>query len=227
MNIRIVIPLWKRPRVTRFCFEGLKKLQKESKHELKVTCVISEKCYEVLCKAYGFDFVYAENNPLGAKINTGVKRALEFEFDYLMMMNSDNIIEARLIDEVYEPFFEINAFFGIDKVTYVNFYTKEAREYSYEFSVLGIGKMIRRDAVEKAFKCLGELYRSSLNKGLDDTMMDNLIRVGVYPRMVKYKGMLAMDFKSEVNIWPWEHFKNKGKEVCYKVESDAVSLTDG
>jgi hypothetical protein len=223
LKIRIVIPLWKRPLVTRFCFDGLVKLIRDSKHELKVTCVISEKYYEVVCKAYGFEYVYAENDPLGAKINKGIIHALSHEWDYLMIMNSDDIIKADLINKYYEPFFEsLNPFFGVDKVTYVNFYTKEAREFQYEFTVLGIGKCIRRDVVEKM---RGKLYRPLLNRCLDDTMMDNVIAAGYYPTFVKYQGMLAMDFKSETNIWPWERFKNRGIAVCYKQEeSGEVSL---
>lgn len=210
-----MIPLWKRPLVTKFCFDELIKLISESKHDIKVTCAISESYYEVVCKAFGFGVVHAENNPLGTKINTGIKKALESEFDYLMMMNSDNVIKRELIDDVYEPFFEsLNPYFGIDRVTYVNFGTTDARDFSYEFSVLGIAKMLRRDVVELAVKAGGP-YNPLRNKGLDDGMMDNLIHLKVFPTMVKYKGQLAMDFKSETNIWPWDHFKNKGKAVCY------------
>lgn len=219
MKIQIVIPLWKRPEVTQYCFDGLLKLIDESKHEIKVLCVISEPEYIKTCEDYGFNWIAADNKPLGQKINNGVKAALNYEWDYLMMMNSDDIVKAKLIDEYYQPFFEKkDSFFGIEKVTYVNFHTKEAREVKYNYSVLGIGKCIRRDVVELAFKKLGELYRSELNKCLDDTMMDNLIKLKVFPKMVQYDGMLAMDFKSEVNIWPWEHFKNKGKEVCFTQE---------
>ena len=200
--------------VTRFCFDGLVKLIRDSKHEIKVTCVISEKYYEVVCRAYGFDFVHAENKPLGAKINKGIEHALKNEFDYLMMMNSDDVIDSELTDKYYEPFFEsLNPFFGIDKVTYVNFYSKEAREFKYDFSVLGIGKCIRWDIVASL---KGELYNPNQNRGLDDGMMDNVIQAGYYPTFVKYDGMLAMDFKSDINIWPWEKFKNQGTEVCYK-----------
>jgi len=178
--------------------------------------VISEKYYEVVCKAYGFDFVYAENNPLGAKINTGIIHSLTNEYDYLMMMNSDDIIKAELLDKYYEPFFEsLNPFFGIDKVTYVNFDTKEAREFSYEYTVLGIGKCIRRDIV---LSMKGSLYPERLNKCLDDNMMDIMISNKVYPSFAKYEGQLAMDFKSETNIWPWSKFKNRGTAVCYKHE---------
>lgn len=217
MNIQIVIPLWKRPEVTKFCFDGLKKLIAESKHDFRVLCVISESEYIKVCDEYGFNWIYADNNPLGEKINKGIKRALEFKgWDYLMMMNSDDVIKAKLVDEVYQPFFESKEkFFGISSVTYVNFYTKEARQFDYEYSVLGIGKCIRRDVVDMM---KGNLYRPELNKCLDDTMMDNLMRQKVYPRMVRYEGMLAMDFKSDVNIWPWEKFKDRGKVVEYVAE---------
>lgn len=214
MKIQVVIPLWKRPEVTKFCFDNLKKLIGETKHELRVLCVLSEADYIPVCDRYGFNWIYADNNPLGSKINKGLKRALEFKgWEYLMMMNSDDVIKAELLDKWYEPFFESRAkFFGISQVTYVNFYTKEAVDFDYEFSVLGIGKMISRDVVEQMN---GELYPANLNRCLDDNMMDNLMRIKVFPRMVRYKGQLAMDFKSEVNIHPWEKFKDKGKPVEY------------
>lgn len=214
MKIRIVIPLWKRQEVTRFCFDGLKKLIAETEYEIGVTCVLSEPEYVKMCDEYDFGWVYHKNEPLGEKINAGIKNALKHKFDYLMMMNSDDIIKAELLNKYYKPFFEsLTPFFGISKVTYVKFGTEEAREFNYDYSVLGIGKCIRRDVVELLG---GALYRPDLNRCLDDTMMDNLMKVRVYPTIVRYEGQLAMDFKSDVNIWPWEKFENKGKKVCYK-----------
>ncbi len=201
-----------------------------SKHEIGVTCVISEDYYEAICFKYGFEWIHADNDPLGAKINTGIKKALKHEFDYLMMMNSDDVIDHRLIDEVYEPFFD-KPFFGIDRVTYVNFYTGEAVNMEYKFSCLGIGKMISRDLVEKM---KGDLYPPELNRCLDDNMMDRVIRSqGIMPKFVKYEGQIAWDFKSETNIWPWDKFKDKKRveldkrfAECFKVKSDAGNLIE-
>lgn len=216
MKIQVVIPLWKRPEVTKVCFDGMVKLIAESKHEIKVLCVISEQSYIRTCHDYGFNWIYADNNPLGAKINKGIKRALESKWDYLMMMNSDDVVKTKLIDEYYQPFFDREEkFFGISRVTYVNFYTNEARDFDYDCSVLGIAKCVRRDVVEQL---KGELYASELSKFLDDNMFDRMLKIKVIPQMVKYEGMLAIDFKSETNIWPWDHFKNKGKAVEYVVQ---------
>jgi len=215
LKIRIVIPTWKREAVTRFCFDELVKMIPKSKHEIKVTCAISEDSYRDICDEYGFEYVFVENDPLGKKINAGIKKALESEWDYLMMMNSDDVIDVSLLDEDYDQHLG-KALFGVNRVTYVNFLTKEARDFTYSFSCLGIAKMIRRDVVEKA---KGNLYRPELNRCLDDTMMDNLIHSqNILPVLVQYEGQKAWDFKSEVNIWSWDHFKNRGKEVCYSHE---------
>lgn len=221
MKIRVVIPLWKRPEVTVFCFGGMQRLIAESKHEIKVSCVLSEPEFIPLCESYGFNWIFENNDPLGHKINTGIRSTLKFEYDYLMMMNSDDIVKAELLDRYYEPFFEsLNPYFGVDKVTYVNWATKEAKEVKYDFSVLGIGKMVHRSIVDKLN---GHVYPYHLNKGLDDHMMDRMISIKVSPTFVQYEGMLAMDFKSEVNIWKWEHFANKGKSVCYKPKLEEVN----
>ncbi len=213
MKIRVVIPLWKRPEVTRFCFDGMLRLIAESKHEIDVTCVLSEAEFTFMCDEYGFEWVFEENIPVGNKINTGIRATLRHEYDYLMMMNSDDVVKTELIDKYYDPFFEsLNPYFGVDKVTYVNFGTKEAREFKYDYSVLGIAKMVRRDIVD-TFK--GNLYNERLSKGLDDHFMDRMISIKVYPTFVQYEGQLAMDFKSDVNIWSWDHFKNRGKIVEY------------
>jgi hypothetical protein len=189
----------------------------ESKHDYKVTCVISEREYIDVCHDYGFNYVYAFNNPLGAKINIGIKETLKTSYDYLMIMNSDNVVKSELIDTWYkfdEPFF------GVNRVTYVNFETKDAVDFTYDFSVLGVAKMIRRDFAEHA-----NLYRPDLNRCLDDTMMDRMIKFGAFPKIIKYDGQLCYDFKSETNIHKWDEFKDRGTKVCYSLKSEFENAT--
>lgn len=208
--------------MTRFCLGELKKIKSE--HEIAVTCVISEEEYKEYCQAEKFDWIWTENDPLGKKINQGVKGALAHEFDYLMVMNSDNVFHEDLL-KVYEPFFEKrNPYFGINRITYVNFYTRQARDFEYEYAVLGACKCLRRDVVEQAMAA-GYLYPPEKNRGLDDGMMDNMIHnLGVYPTIVRYEGQKVWDFKSEENIWNWDFFKDKGKAVEYQ---DCISRSQG
>jgi hypothetical protein len=211
----------------------------ETKHQIDVLCVLSEPEYIEVCHEFGFRWIFAQNDPLGDKINAGVKKALSYNPDYIMIMNSDSVVKAELLDVWYQPYFDNkDEFFGVDTVTYIDSKTNQAKEVFYDFTILGVAKMMRADTVNRCFKKTGELYRAHVNKGLDHTMMDNLMRIEsmdhpgkrVSPKMVKYKGQLVFDIKSEVNIWPFEHFDKKGKkvetELCYKVKSDAENLTE-
>ncbi len=187
-------------------------------HDVNVLCVISETSYVEMCEEFGFNCVAYKNDPVGEKINFGIKHALEYyQFDYLMMMNSDSVIKPELF-KVYQSYMnELEPFFGVNKVTFVNFYTNEAQDYLYEFSIIGPGKMIHRSVVEKMG---GDIYRP-LNKCLDDTLMDNILKVAkVGGKIVSYDGQLVYDVKSDVNIHPWEKFKGKQveNELCCKVE---------
>lgn len=217
MKIRIVIPCWKRPEITKFCFGELKKLQQISRHTLDVLCIISEDDYIPICESLGFDWLMYKNNPLGEKINAGIKKSLDYKWDYLMTMNSDSVIREELFDFYEEYFKRDEKYFGVDTVYFLDSKSGECRKYLYNFTILGVAKCIRRDVVESM---KGNLYRNDLNSCLDNTMMDNMIKAGAYPKIVKYKGQLVFDVKSEVNIWPFSHFEKKGEkvesELCYR-----------
>jgi hypothetical protein len=194
------------------------------KHDVSVLCVISEPEYMDMCRAYGFNFVAFPNDPVGKKINSGIKYALEhYKFDYLMMMNSDTVINPKLFSDYYDELISKQVqFFGVNKVTFVNFYTDEAVEYEYMGSILGCGKMISRSLVERAFNERGKLYEPLLNRALDDTMYDNIMDLGVRAVFVEYEGQLVYDLKSDVNIHPWEKFANRGKKVTNELCSKAA-----
>lgn len=223
MKIKIVIPVWRRPEITKFCFGKLKELIREvEEHELSVLCVISEDSYKEICEEFGFEYLMYPNDPLGKKLNAGCLYALSSEPDYIMTMNSDSVVKKELFD-YYRPYFERrDKYFGVDRVTFVDSVSNEARDYTYEFTILGVAKCMRSDVVEECFRILGYLYLPDQNRGLDNKMMDNLIHIKAWPQMVKYPGQLVFDVKSEVNIWPFEHFQNKGtkveSELCYKAE---------
>ncbi len=222
MKIAVVIPLWKRKEITEFCFKHLLSLiEGVDEHEFEVVCVVSEDYWPSICEKYGFEWLYCPNDPLGRKINAGVLYALTLEPDYVMMMNSDSVIRKELFDH-YRPFFEKREkYFGVDRVTFLDSKTNRGKDYTYEFTILGVGKMMRADVIRSHFNSGKNLYPNERNRGLDNAMMDNMIQAKIWPVMVSYPGQLVFDVKSEVNIWPWDHFENRGTEVipelCYKI----------
>ena len=110
-----------------------------------------------------------------------------------MMMNSDDIIKAELLDKWYQPLFDKKTdFFGISKVTYVKFGTWEARLVEYGHAILGIGKCLRREVVERM---KGELYPAELNRLLDDNMLTKMMRAGVGHAL--HAGLDALAFDAQ------------------------------
>jgi hypothetical protein len=223
MKIQIVIPLYRRHDVTRVCFDYLKAMiEAVPQHEFSVLCVSDEIEYYELCRSYGFEHIAFKNDPLGEKINFAIKWALERnEWDYLMTMNSDSVINPKLFFDYYDELFGVSEFFGVSRVTYVNFYTDEAVDFEYHFSILGVARCMSRDLV-KRFDEIGGMYEGFRNKGLDDSVLFNSRKLNVKPTFVQYEGQLVYDLKSDVNIHPWEKFADKGlkvtNELCCKVE---------
>ena len=192
----------------------------EIDHECSVLCVVSTDEDNEVCKAFGFETLFYPNDPLGRKLNAGCLLALTDSPDYLMTMNSDSVVRKELFD-YYKPYFERREkYFGVDRLTFVDSQTGQAKDYTYDFTILGVAKCIRADVVAESFHALGCFYPDNQNRGLDNKMMDNMIRIKAWPVMVQYGGQLVFDVKSEINIWPYSHFKNRGKEVkselCYK-----------
>jgi hypothetical protein len=223
MKLQIVIPLWQRPEVTKVCFDNLKELIASIKHDVKVLCVISEPEYMDMCMAYGFEYVAFKNDPLGDKINFGIKWALERnEWDYLMTMNSDSVVNPKLFFDYYDDLFGVHEFFGVSRVTYADFKEGDAYDMEYHFSVLGVARCTSRKLVERFFNEVGEFYQGQRNRGLDDSVLYNLRKLNVKPYIIQYEGQLVYDLKSEVNIHSMDKFRKIGvpveNELCYKAE---------
>ena len=80
--ILILLPIWKREKITEIVLSNLYELKK--KRNIDVLCVVSEQWAKIKAFEYGFKFIESENFPVGTKMNNGIKEALRFDFDYLM-----------------------------------------------------------------------------------------------------------------------------------------------
>lgn len=102
MKIKALILLWQRPKITEICFQGVKRLEKEG---VEPICIYSDKDNKKLVKDYGFEGYYHVNKPLGNKLNYGLKKALETEWDYFTQIGSDDLVRNELFD-IYKPYVE-------------------------------------------------------------------------------------------------------------------------
>ena len=140
MKIKALIALWQRPEITRICFEGVKRL---AKFGVEPICIYSDKENEKLVKEFGFEGYYFDNDPLGKKLNFGLKKALESEWDYFTQIGSDDLISDKLF-EIYERYFERKELaFGVNVVHFYNMLTGEAAE-GYSSYPFGCMRMLHR-----------------------------------------------------------------------------------
>lgn len=211
--IMILLPIWEREKITELCLDNLHELKKE--YDIDVICVVSEQWAKIKAFERGFKYVEVENFPLGNKMNKGIEYALRFEFDYLMNLGSDDLIDGRLF-ELYKPYIEEKRkVFGVNKVTFFDSKTKEVKRFDYKH-MIGAGRMIRKDILQK----YSPIYTPEKNKCLDDNSASNMY--GVQFNEIDCEDDLIIDVKSEQNIWSFEYFKGEISDISTLKVSDNI-----
>ncbi|MGR3220866.1 MAG: hypothetical protein ACUZ8H_13770 [Candidatus Anammoxibacter sp.] len=148
-KILIYLAVWKRPEITEICFKGIQRLKQYNPHlyRINTVAVVSEGWAKKLCDKYGIKWVYAENDPLGAKLNTGMDYVMEQDFDYLMTLGSDDLIDNKLL-EIYRPYMDKGTeIFGTDKVCFVE--GNKAKMVDYNLTIAGAGRFIKKTILQK------------------------------------------------------------------------------
>lgn len=218
MQILTYIPVWKRPEITRLCYESLQRTYSIAPDWLKFQTVIvaSNKEDAALAQEYGFDVFMFDNKPVGRKFNRGLEYALEaHNWDYLFQLNSDDILSVDFWT-LLTPYIERKMFFfGVDRVYFYDSVTKDMREFNYS---MGCGiRFIRRDIVERAGfiekneEEVFELWPNNINAGLDNASSAHVLsRANKMQYMCRTERMnrpVVVDIKSETNIHPFSEFK--------------------
>lgn len=205
MKILFVTQLWKRPEVTRLCFESLRKIPNTD-----ILAVISEDSMVPLCEEYSVKWTYCENLPLGHKHNHALTESLKHEWDYMINVGSDDIVSPKILD-AYKPFFKNKIpFFGLSKMHFFGNGKLIRHHYEANYSVYGAGRAISRKMLEE-FVVNGEvkLYEPELNKGLDRSSQDIAYLKGFQPETYTGAEPLLVDIKTKVNIWGIKHYEEK------------------
>lgn len=208
------VAVWKRPEITEICFMGISRLRRVGIHDVSALAVISETSMIDLCVKYGVDYVMHKNYPLGEKKNAGLKRALEKGFDYLIDIGSDDLLKDEFLS-LYP--FEKDVY-GLRDFVMMNSETGECRRLNDRDARFGVGRAISRRAVES----LGKLWNDNQNHGLDNWSEFELAKAGFLGTNIRSEEPLAIDIKSEVNLWPFNYLM--GAE--YPLDSILQGLSD-
>lgn len=199
-KILILLPIWGREKITKLVLGNLKKL-KETQN-IEVLAVVSEVWAKTEAFKHGFKWIEVSNDDLGHKMNVGVEEAMRLDFDYLMNLGSDDIIDDRLFN-VYEPYLkEGRGIFGVTKLTFIDSKEKEAKTFDYHI-MIGAGRCIRKDLIKEYVIRDGKsiMYDKGIKAGLDNNSIKKF-KCSHTEIDVDYD--LIYDIKSDTNIWGYE-----------------------
>lgn len=209
MKVLIFTAIHGRQEITELFLMGIKRLQmfpEKNPNTIKLLCVASEPEDIEFLKSKGIDVVQHPNNPLSKKMEFCFREALKRDFDYLMNLGSDDLLDHDVFPMYYNKLMaEGVECFGMKTIGVVNFETLEAGLYCYNYHrrqdmILGAGRMLSRSLCLK-FKDKA-LYPGEKNNGLD-MLSENQIKQFTKLTPVETARPMLVDVKSKTNIWKW------------------------
>lgn len=204
MKIIVLTAVWKRHELFRIFKQGFNRINKDSNHELTLVTIGSEEI------KFSSNHVETENKPLSNKWQKGIDYIKDMEFDYVLMLGSDDIVCSKLL-KVYTKSMEES----IDLIGLIDCYFLDSRDSTFKFwqgyknhrrgESIGMARMISKRLIEK----MGwKVWSDGLNKGLDSSMMKNLKRIKYTEKMFncKKEGIAAIDIKTDINVSNIKHY---------------------
>lgn len=206
MKFTILVPVWKRYETLKIfnnCIERIKE-----NYDIEVVAVGSEPGDRVICESLGYYYVEAPNNPLGGKLNFGLKACRSIPSDAVLMLGSDDILSSNLMLYYIQ---QLNK--GFDFIGFLDCY----------FMNLESGDMIywkgyrgqRSGEPIGAWRCLSRNLLDKLNweawdnqhHSVDYTMWNKLNGVKKHIARCKDK-FLLVDLKTSENVTKFRKFDN-------------------
>lgn len=214
INILLFFPVWHRRDILRICLEGVKRLIDYNSKQYKILpfAVVSDKADADLLSEYNIPYIEYSNDFLGRKKNAGLAEALKrFDFDYLLEIDSDDLLSNNLLDH-YLPFMEkaVPAF-GPNQCSGIDMSNGEVGFVKTKL-IIGAGRMIHREVLEKMMHVPFTFEVSAAGPSFE-----------AFPGKIEYMTKTSADHyqdlefgkitgKSIFNLWDNE--KQRGMDTC-------------
>ena len=211
----------KRHSISEMYAKGITKFKAKSPYDILLVACISELPSEEICYNSGIEFIYAENKTPGYKFNRGLEFALTFDWDYLMIMGDDDIIDQDSWQLISPLIDSLNPYFGFDRIYFHHPATNDSIKYIIEEphgGVIGCGRFIHRSVIDKT----GLLWLDEQETGCD-MISGKKIKAKGYERTI-IPECVMVDIKTELNIWHFSQYKKKRIELSQKEKEYVMYL---
>ena len=178
----MLVPLWKRPEIVKLFIERMR-LTMPDNFELIPYFVISEEdpFYKVLIKlTRGYKIFLYKNDPLGEKKNAALLHAMQWDWDYIMDMGSDNLWISYLW-YLYDEYLDVYEYFGIKNLHFIDIIQNRAcylegyhLDVNDNITALGVGRCVHRDIIND----IKEPWRNNWNHGMDGCSHHKITQAG-------------------------------------------------
>ena len=220
MKILLFIPVFRRPEILRMFVTHMERAL-PAYAELLPYFVISSKDDQFITQIKqvisGYDYFDTDNQPHGRKRNRALENALNFDWDYMMEMGSDDIWTPQLW-RIYHPYLTTgNPYFGLKNIYFYNSITDRAAfvedfhlNHFDQVSAIGPGRCTRRDVVEQCIP----LWPDAAPFGLDNHSNEKVLRAGFPETVINAGGTpLICDVKGGTCLTPWEDIDERGVHI--------------
>lgn len=153
-------------------------------------------------------YIISPNKPLGKKWNFGLQYAKNHDFDYLIIIGSDDIFSSDLWD--YYRTLDVH-YFGI-----LDIYFLEDKKIKYCPGFMqnrfgephGAGRAIHRSVLDA---CDWKLWDDEINIGLDASMTETLRRFKFESEFIRLtdNGFVALDIKTNENLHSSKEYQGR------------------
>jgi len=216
-NILIFTAFHNRAHISQLYWYGIERLRKN--FNIKVLSIISDDSNKTLAEKHSDFIVETENKPLGKKLNTGLKKVLELDFDFMVQLGSDNLITDRLMS-VYEFYFNSGCqLFGAANTILFDSVSKQVQTFDFGNVWSASSKsLLNKVCNTKKLQMLHSLSGANFNYGkgafvnLPEQTADNYVARG-----------LATYILSEQKLWDDEKMQGLDRNSEVKFESVGIA----
>tara|TARA_R110001606_G_scaffold116277_2_gene245164 strand:- start:1894 stop:2619 length:726 start_codon:yes stop_codon:yes gene_type:complete len=212
MTIGVHVTAYRRPTITKLAFTCLRRILdtlEERGIDSVVVVGVSEPKSAAIARSFGFIPFEVPNAPLGRKFNETAKELLKHEWTHMLEYCSDNLMEERYTDmlikqlEANVHYWAMNCFYMMD------WKSKTVRVFNNS-GWSNVGRVTRRDLVEKLYRKRNYIFEPRLTKRLDKAYNDDMLNMcKTMPSFPNLKTPIILDLKNEVSLNPYQNFSRK------------------